>query len=119
MSKFPTAFLQSASTDTGGTKCAPVVFSPDSGTMPINVNLSTTEAGGHIFYRIANNDVSPPVHVGDSATSPTVRIGSNSGTISVTQGTGLTRTVKAVCYLPGKLDSDITGAGYDAPESGG
>ena len=112
------AFLQAPIQGTSGTKCADVTISPSSGDIPLSVSLTTTQTGGHIFYRVAAAPGLAPVHNGDNAVSPTVRIGSNHGVVSINAGPpGSQRTIQAVCYQSGFLDSNITSGTYDVPES--
>src|SRR5215471_5522136 len=65
----------------GPTQCADVVLSPNSGTVPLTVSVSTTTSGAHIFYTKDAVGIDP-THTGDSATGSTIRIGSNSGSVS-------------------------------------
>lgn len=121
MSKWPFSFFQNVVTGSGGTKCASVTITPTSGPLPSTVNLSTTQTGGHIFYRIStqfealHDQWPPPVHNGDNAGADpdgvirTVRIGSNNGTILVSGGTA--KNLTALCYQAGFLDSDVTQGG--------
>jgi hypothetical protein len=91
------------------TKCSPVTISPSTGDTPLDVFLSTTQAGGHIFYRLGNTS-SPPAHDGDNAISPTVRIGGVSASIHI--GGTQEKFLTALCYVGGLLDSDITTGDY-------
>ena len=88
-------------------QCADVVFNPDSGVSPLTVTVSTATANAHIFYRTKLD----PQHAGDNAVAPTVRIGSNSGTISVRSGPII---IRAVAYEPTHTDSNITEGDYDS-----
>jgi hypothetical protein len=92
------------------TKCADVVFSPPSGTSPLSVGISTSTTGAHIFYASSIDGSANPTHTGDSAGPGTVRIGSNSGSISVGGGT---HVYNAIAYEPSHLDSDISQGSYE------
>lgn len=118
------AFLQNPVTGPAGNKCAPVLLDTPAGDvfLPETVTMTTTQTGGHIFYRITNtntNVFNPPVHNGDNAVTPTVRIGSNSGSVFVGNTGSTFRIVAAVCYQAGFLDSDITSIQLERPEPGG
>lgn len=111
------AFLQSPISGDTGNKCDDVLIDPDFGDMPLNVTLSTTQTNGHIFYRITSGSTAnPPVHDGDNAISPTVRIGTNSATIRI--GSGTQKQLTAICYEAGFTDSNISYGSYDIPVAG-
>lgn len=114
--------LMPVENDTGNTTaCADVVISPASGNTPITISVSTATDGAVIFYRVSTNQDPPtnPVHNGDNAVSPTVRIGSNSGAVTISGGTpGSIRGLACVAYKAGLVDSGITYGSYDVPESG-
>src|SRR5215475_4639607 len=97
---------------TGGVKCANVVLTPSCGTTPLTVNLSTTTSGAHIFYTKTIDGSIDPTHTGDSAGPSTIRIGSNSGSVSTGSGD---KVIKALAYEPTHLDSDISEGDYFAP----
>jgi hypothetical protein len=99
----------------GGAACSDVTFSPSDGAFgPLNVTLSTTTSGASIFYRLSNIG-DAPVHSGGTATSPTVKISSNSGIVGVST---VPKTLKAVAYRSDLADSAITEAQYSPPEGG-
>lgn len=98
----------------GQGKCVAVTFSPATGQGPLNVHLSTSQTGGHIFYTkaldiITNPPAIIPTHTGDVATGTTVRIGTNSGNVGTTSQFC---TLSALCYQSGYLDSDIVTREY-------
>lgn len=101
-------------------KVADVQINPNFGDMPISVFLSTTTATAHIFYVIYNSSLPQqnPVHNGDNAVPPTIRIGSNSGSVSISN-TNQNKTLRAVGYQPTLQDSNITEGDYLAPGPGG
>lgn len=102
------------------TKCASVTISPNTGTAPETVLLSTTESGAHIFYTLEQDFGVDPTHTGDSAIPPTIRIGSSSGVVNTGAATvGTTIIIRALAYKSGKLDSDITEGDYDGKLGGG
>lgn len=103
------AFFQSPTQGNTGTKCADVVISPDSGDIPLYIDLSTTQSAGHIFYVVGLSPTLTPQHNGDNAVSPTNRIGTNHGSIFI--GAGNNKYVAAVCYQDGLLDSNVTRGG--------
>lgn len=110
-------FEQDLTSGDTGTKCADVTISPPSGDIPLNVSMSTTQTGGHIFYVVGNSTVTP-VHNGDNAVSPTVRIGGNSGTVFLGSAPRSGAYVAALCYQSGFLDSNITRGGpYTPPDN--
>jgi hypothetical protein len=111
------AFFDSAISGDTGTKCADVVISPTDGDIPLNVSLSTPQTGGHIFY-VVGNASQMPQHVGDNATSPTVRIGSNNGSVFIGSAGPAGKYIAAVCYQSGFLDSNITHGGPYTPPPG-
>jgi len=112
------AFLQSPTSGDTGTKCDSVTITPTDGDIPLNVSFSTTQTAGHIFYVVGTSSAVPQ-HSGDNAIAPTVRIGSNSGSVFIGSAGPSGKYVAAVCYQSGFLDSDITHGGpYTAPEGG-
>jgi hypothetical protein len=80
---------------------------------PATIALSTTTAGAHIFYTLGAS-ASDPTHTADTATGSTVRIGSNSGSVSTGGSSVQTRFIRAVGYLSGSTDSNITEVGPPA-----
>lgn len=113
------AFFQSPVSGDTGTKCADVVISPSSGDLPLTISLTTTQTSGHIFYRIAGATPIAPVHNGDNAVSPTIRIGGNAGTVTIKSGVpNSVKTISAVCVEPGFLDSNVSIGTYDSPDTG-
>lgn len=101
-------------------KCASVTITPNTGTAPETVLLSTTTAGAHIFYTLAHDFGVDPTHTGDSAIPPTIRIGSNSGVVNTGSATlGTTIILRALAYKSGLLDSIITEGDYDGKLGGG
>lgn len=110
------AFLQSPVQGDTGTKCDDVTISPLDGDIPVLVDMSTTQTSGHIFY-VVGNSTATPQHNGDNAISPTVRVGSNHGTVYIS--TGITKYVAAVCVQAGFLDSNVTRGGPYAYDPSG
>ena len=97
------------SVGSGAVACADVLLSPDAGITPLTVSLSTATTGAHIFYTKGDPPGTDPTHTGDSAGVGTIRIGSNSGSVSTGSGN---KTIRALAYEPTHLDSDITQGDY-------
>lgn len=95
--------------------CDPVTFDPPTDTeagTSLDVTLSTTTSGAHIFYTVNDDIPINPTHSGDNPTGSTVRIGSNSGVVHLTFFPGEVKDVAALAYKSGINDSVITTAEY-------
>jgi hypothetical protein len=79
-------------------------FTPkNSGSSHTDVVIACSDLGADLFYTVGNPPPDP-VHVGDVAIPPTIRMGANAG--HVDSGDGGNK-MKAVAYQSGFIDSDI------------
>jgi hypothetical protein len=74
--------------------------------------LNSATVGSHIFYTKNSTTGIAPTHTGDNATGVTVRIGSNSGTVTGVGTVNHNVVLEAIAYKSGLLDSNTTIANY-------